>query len=79
MALLQDAKTLQVHSQVQTGHNGNKLSASKGIIAAEMKLYFHCRYLTVMNQFVHAFPLSYEIFTFKRRHGAVNPDEIEDI
>lgn len=36
-----------------------------------MKLYFHCIHLTVINQFVQAFeqafPLFYEIFTFKRR------------
>lgn len=72
MALLQAAKTVRAHSQVQSEHNGDKLKASKGITAILMKLYFLCRYLTVMNQFVHAFPLSYEIFIFKRKHRTMS-------
>ena len=74
MALQQAAKTVQAHSRVQTEHNEDKLCASKGIIAALMKLcFFLCRYLTVMNQFVHVFPLLYERFIFKRKHKTVNP------
>lgn len=69
MALLQAAKTVQAQTQVQTEHNGDKLRASKGIIATLMKLCFLRRYLTVMNQFVHAFPLSYEIFISKADTG----------
>lgn len=40
MALQQAAKTVRAHSRVQTEHNGDKLSASKGIIATLMKLCF---------------------------------------
>lgn len=68
-----------MRSQVQTGHNGNKLEASKRIVATEMKLYFHCRYLTVVNPFVQAFPLSYEVIIFKRRHRTGDLHEKGDI
>lgn len=35
-------------------------------------VFFVCRYLTVMNQFVHVFLLLYERFIYQRKHKTVN-------